>query len=206
MKHTFYHYGYAGYKQLQSRAKQGSNDPGERKRMQDLADIAGYPGIYPDHISLFIERIPVQHMGAIYKKSHEVWFAGNVITEYQIELSALKDAGYVLEETPEKREFYHGPLADAWYDENASEDERAKVKKRLNELRAKNHTIGKGTKELMKGITPFLGTTRDAFFALEGNDTDKYAPYVPHLMMWPVGGTIEIAGSRKVRIGDKKLG
>jgi len=203
-----FHYATHPYNPLRTRRLQQPLSDEDIRRGEFSAKRCSDPAPYYDHISFFLEPVPLDIIGDIFKPyNHPFWHNGNRIYEHIVEHSQLPKFDYVIVET----EFDRLHADKNWYDgirdtPSAVEHyfaEAAKKKIRLGE-RGSNHVA------FERGARAFIGGLRQAYInAPSVNDASamlKYAASVPHVMLYPVGGTVKLLQKpRQVTIGDKPL-
>ncbi len=185
-----YHYSNQEFPCLKTRRAQGAASRDELA-MKPAGDR---PGVYIDHISFFIERIPLDIMSEIFPTDHSVWRKNNSVFEYTIESSGIHGLAYELVESPEK--------AALFYDDSISV---AKYHSMLRKVNEENKYIGHSNKELEECCRKFLGKTRSFFEQIKsrpnyGEIKYKYAATVPHLMLYPKDGVIYYQTKGKIVI------
>lgn len=183
-----YHYSSAKYKSLLTLN-------GQKKQVKE-SDGVGED--YANHISFFFEPPPLEILGELYKGKHKFWFNGNEIYEYKIQLESLTDFKYKVVEYPEKTEIY--------YDTSIDDEEFDKL---LKEFEKKFNYTGDSVEELKKVLKRLKGTTKKYFELLPTRSNfeeliKKYAPTVPHLMIYPKSQEIHYESVRKIIIKPSK--
>lgn len=149
---------------------------------------------YTDHISFFVEPIPLEVMGRVYGKDHHVWHPGSELHEHKVDMAKVKSFMYHFVETPEKIAML--------FDDNIDDEE---YYKRLEKVNAEKGYVGSGLSEFSHPYKQFQGQTKrhilraDSFPRWQENRL-KYAACVPHVMVYPKGGLIPVESSRKVTV------
>ena len=169
-----------------------------RRKTNTLVEVEGKNGHdYNDHISFFFEKPPLAILGKIFGKDHPVWFPGNKLFEHTVELNSLGKFFYAIVEFPEKTEMYYDTtISDTIY---FKEMERVKKEKKYE---------GTSTVDLIQACADLKGTVDKFFKALPSrpnfkNIQMKYAPTVPHLMIYPDTGTIKVKNITQVVVGNE---
>lgn len=189
-----YHYSKDRYDDLRTLEKQRPITIEEKKKA--LQDILAYPapGFYYQHISFFFDPIPYDILGKIYGKDHRIWYPGNQIFQYEIDLAALGNFSYYITESPEQIKIL--------YDESLSD---AEYEVQLKELMIKLHYIGEGKSKLIEASKSLIGTTRSSFLKVKSYSNweeikNKYAACVPHVMIYPEKGIVKYQSVKEVTI------
>jgi hypothetical protein len=188
MTTLLYHYSKDLYPELKTRRAQGV----EINKAEDINERSYY-----DHISLFLEPIPLDILPSIHKNHHPFYKAGESVYEYSIPLPYLKGWFYTLVESPEKCQLY--------YDDSVSEqDYHVRMKKIIEE----NNYEGNDLRELDKIVKKFKGTTRSYFKKLPSMPNyedikNKYAPCVPHLMIYSDKGILKYSQVNEKHFGSE---
>ena len=182
-----YHYSKEKYPELRTLEAQGTHARPQKA-----------PETYGKHISFFLDPIPKDIIGLLYGAFHAVWFPGNKLWEYKVDVSALGDFTYEIVESPEKTKLY--------YDDSLSIPE---YHKKLAEVIKKCNYSGSGKKELERAATPLLHKTREYFIkASKYRNFDeikkKYAATVPHVMAYPSTGIVRYVSATPIIIGGAK--
>lgn len=202
-----YHYAKQRFDVLKTLREQGSLTKEEIARGTKRAQEFNSPGAYFDHISFTIDPIPSQLMGKLYGKDHGVWFPGNVLFEYVIDVPSLGD-GFIYDvvESPNRDKFF-----EAFEKEhNWTQDDPELLKLYLVELNKKKREwgeIGFGFKRLEKQLKLYQGKIESFILAAAKHpDFDsfkmKYAANVPHLMIYPEGGVVSFESVNQLTIGQ----
>jgi hypothetical protein len=163
------------------------------------------PGPYCNQISFFIEPIPFDIIGNIFNNKHSVWFNGNHLYEYLIEVDSLdKNIMFKVAETPADMK-----LIDSYDTDSMPDDEFEKFMKLKQKEKYARGEIGIGRDLLKRQIKLYLGTTRQAFIDArkrpDAKETaSKYAAYVPHLMLYPESGIITYQSRDAITVGSAR--
>lgn len=181
-----FHYSKDLFDKLLTREKQGN--------VIKIKQESYLPGNYNQHISFFFDPIPFYLISKIYGKDHPVWFPGNKLYQYVVDSSTIGNFKYHIVETPEKTQLV--------LDDSISEEDYKKI---YPELAKKNFYLGTNNSELEKGSKKFINKTREYF--LEANKKpnweqvkNKYAAYIPHVMLYPDSGEVTISEVNTVKI------
>lgn len=198
-----YHYSKEKYDTLKTKKAQGLTERGSISKANKLkTSILGF-GTYNSHISLFLEKAPLDILGTIYKDAnHEVWFTGSKLYEYEVHLDDIGKFGYDLVETPLEIEMFY----DDSYDDMSMED----YVKMLYELKFKRGLCGTDRSTFIKKVNELKGTIVEQYTKLPSRPNWEdikhlYAPTVPHVMMYPEGGIIEYHSVKSVVVGNRPV-
>lgn len=201
-----YHYSKELYRQLQTRRITEKLTDDQIQTIEAKArERSTLP--YIDHISFFIEPIPLDILGVLFSKhDHPVWFDGNQLYEYTIDSESLKgNFWFEIVETPFDIQF----MDSNWLD-NMSDLQKREYFAKQKELKLQNGECGYGSSELEKAAIKFLGTTRRFYIdGIKHHDSaslKRYAARVPHIMLYPIGGIVAYKNPpRKVTVGKKNI-
>lgn len=185
-----YHYSRDLYKDLRTREKQAVVSEGQAQNKLPS---------YDKHISFFLEPIPLDILPDIHKNQHPFYVAGNEVYEYRVPTVNLGTMTYHLTESPEKTK--------ALYDTTIDDDEYYRI---MDEVNKANKYIGDNVRDLESLIDKFEGTTRNAFIKLPCYPNyeeikNKYAPTVPHFMIYPKSGIVRYSSVSKKKFGTAKV-
>jgi hypothetical protein len=192
---VLYHYS----KQLFNELKTSSalhRKPEELTKINKL--IEKHTSKYSDHISLFLEPVPLNILGTIYKGvGHDIWYTGSKLYEYQVNIDNLPYFKYNLMETPFEIEL----LEDDRYEDLSLEEYIDLLYRKKKEL----HLVGDNVKEFKRQVALFTGLTQKKFTKLRDNPNwDKlkllYAPTIPHVMLYPKGGIVNYEKVTEVEV------
>ena len=176
-----YHYAKQRFPVLKTLAKQ--------KKLK-ITDPHGYQ----NHISFFFERPPLDKLGVIFGEGHHTWHPGARLFEHVVLLSSLHSFFYELVESPKKTElFYNEVISDTEYF------------KQIDKLNRELKYQGNSLHDLNIAIRHNLGQTEKCFLLLPSRPNfqeirNKYAPTVPHLMVYPTSGEIKVSSVNEVTI------
>lgn len=202
-----YHYSKDLYSQLKTRAKSGGMSLNEITQARQKANSKPWFDLpYCDHISFFFEPIPSELLSKIYPKDHHTWVQGNELYEYAIEVDQLPNVlQYQVVESPKLLEIYDKFSKDNnWVTKDPVLLE--KWMKIENQKMRELHYYGNSLVEL-KRVIPQFDKGIEGFYKIASKREDfednkyKYAACVPHLMLYPPSGTVEISSISKVVIG-----
>ena len=187
-----YHYADKQFEELQTLKYRGETKEGYTHKPSPEKGR----GAYDEHISFFIEPIPLKIMGRIFGRDHHTWFPGNEIFEHKVSLNSVCPFTYHFVETPEKTLML--------YDDSIQDDE---YYKRLNEYNKKLGYVGASVKEFEKPYRALQGCTEEYYKLLPKRPNwkdirDKYAATVPHVMLYPVCGKCPIVSVKQCVVGD----
>lgn len=183
-----YHYSDKLFDRLLTKRKQGIKD--DANKLEKYA--------YLDHISFFLEPIPLDILPSIHKNKHPFYVEGKELNEYKILTTSLGKMFYRLVESPENIKL----LYDTTIDDETYYKERDKVDK-------KNKYEGTSLKDLESLVHRFQGTTREYFKKIPSYPNyeeikTKYAPCVPHFMIYPETGIVNYSECNKVTLGKNR--
>lgn len=195
-----YHYSQAKFSTLLTREKQGKVTKEDEKKAHELYvnDCKLYkslrPGYYYEHISFFFDRPPLDRISGCFEGKHEFWKKSNKVFEHVVESSDIHSFLYEIVESPGKTELYYKDISDATY------------YKQLSEMIVKLGLVGKNNQSLEDALVHFQGKTGEYFDLLKTRPNfqdliKKYAATVPHLMIYPVTGTIKVNSVSQVTLG-----
>ena len=185
-----YHYSKDRYNSLTTREFRGLKiDEEMLKRKREYV-----PGNYNQHISFFFDPIPFQILGKIYGEGHAAWYPGSELYQYIVDSRDIGKFAYHIVESPESVEMV---LDDDVTIEQYHERFAVIAKEKLY--------IGYSNSELERATRQFTGKTRKYFEEAGKKPTfdtvrDKYAAFVPHVMLYPKGGVVEYIEVDKIRI------
>lgn len=188
-----YHYASEKFTTLKTTERQGVVTKQEREEALKQ-DIELYkktkirrPGYYFEHISFFFERPPIEEMSSFFTHKHEFWYKGHQIYEHIIDTADVLSFKYSIVEFPEKTALL--------YDDSVSDKDYYKL---LKEKIDQCGYIGTGNTELERAyqFNHLEGTTKHYYQLLKKRPNyedikNKYAATVPHVMLFPITGTIQ---------------
>ena len=200
-----YHYSSKSYSELRSLANQPGKSKEEIDELNKKYTRSMDPGPYCNQISFFIEPIPFDIIGDLFGNKHPVWFNGNSLYEYLIDIDSIdKNIMFMVAETPGDMKLIDSYDTDSMLDEDF--EKFMKIKQHEKYIRGE---VGIGRDNLRKQIKVYLGTTRQAFINArkrpDAKETaSKYAAYVPHLMLYPESGIIRYRSRDIIKVGGVK--
>lgn len=199
-----YHYSTVPFDELRTRRKQGVDEDTIRKSVEHSKHI-GDPGPYIDHISLFIEPVPLDVISSIFNHQHHFWIKGATVYEHIVDTDSLEsDLLYTIVETPVIDKFTNR------YDWSIKDKSvRTQYLRGMNAEMERLKLTARGKNLLIEGIKPFLGKTTQLYILARKRDDAEdtmrqYAGNVPHAMVYPSKGTITVKSVRAVKIGSKQ--
>lgn len=160
-----------------------------------------YPGEYSDSVSFFFEPIPTDIISACFKHEHDFWRSGKILFEHTVSISSLKDFKYHIVESPLKTAIYDNfPELPSMND--VTWDNYLRLSMELQQLAGEIGTDISTFKEIIHFLE---GTTREQFSKIRyrkdfNNIKSKYAATVPHVMLYPKTGTVQVESVRKIKI------
>lgn len=192
-----YHYSAEKHNVLKTVEKQNKLTSEEKAKWDKLAKDNFRAGVYYQHISFFFEPIPIDIISNIFNNEHPVWYSGNVLYEHKVSIASLGEFSYELTESPEINEIFYNPKYDDYSDE--------RWEKLKDKILKENGYIGHDSASLINAINKNKGSIREAYKQLPHRSNfeqikTKYAATVPHLMVYPETGTIEVSSINKVVI------
>jgi hypothetical protein len=197
-----YHYSKKRFNELRSLSHQRNETKKELDDINKKYTQTMAPGPYANNISFFIEPIPIDILGDLFDNKHQVWFNGNHLYEYFIDVESLdKNILFNIVETPDDTKLMDSKDTDSMSDDEFDTYMRLKMTNKYS-----RGEIGIGRNNLIHQISRFLGTIRQAFIdarsRTDAKDTvNKYAANVPHLMLYPESGIIQYKRVEQIVIG-----
>lgn len=199
-----YHYSKAPLGELRTSESRGVVTPEQRQRGLELVKHYSEVAPYYQHISFFFDAIPADILGTLFAKHPEaVWRTGDAYYEHVIDTKDIEEFKYRIVETS---------VVDddgiEWPGDDASPIKKQAYFAELYEHNLKAGYIGFNNYTLERTAKRFVGNTRNAFIHATQNpftadSLKKYAADVPHLMLYPAGGSIRvIKAPRKIKIGN----
>lgn len=195
--HTFYHYAPA------------ESEPFDKLRtVRNQAKQKGhaihepYPS-YSDSVSFFMDPPPLQELPGIYSGAHPFWQSGKEIYQYTVDISRHRgdDFIYKLVESPETTALY--------YDDSIGDEQYAE---RVADIIKEHHYLGHSVSALMGAVKTFKRRQSKDYMLKAYKDLvkrpnfeqikTKYAPTVPHLMVYDKTGEFIIQSVTKVILGQ----
>lgn len=156
---------------------------------------------YEKNVSLFLEPIP-RNISKLLNGEHEFWKSGNTIYEYTVDVSKLpKHIPFKLVESYEKTDLIYKKQNWNWDDIKKNPKIREENLKEISDLEFSLGFKGFTKTMLIKAINkvlPKLDMSKDYLLMYkrhkkhpEDELIKKYAPTVPHLMLYPAKVPIE---------------
>jgi len=206
-----YHYSKEFHDVLKTKAASGNMSPIEIKleRMNARKHLP-FPSLpYCDHISFFFEPIPSEVLPVIFGKGHPVWFRGNELFEFEVDLEDIPEKSFYYVAESEQRTALFDKFA---LDRNWVEDDPEILADWLDIEAMKQRQwgeVGNNPHELEKQVKKHQGHITSAYLkaSLREDFKDnftKYASCVPHLMLYPTGGEVQYDKVQKVILGTTK--
>lgn len=199
-----YHYNTKKFSVLLSLRKQGNLSQSEIEESEQKAKEYYKPKPYIDNISFFIDPIPTMLLGKLYPKDHKTWFNGNLLYEHVVDVNKLEhNILYSLVESEDDSNIMDNTDSSTVFD----------ISWHKNKYNRKLRTgeTGYGLMELNKQIRKHQGTLSKKFIEARNrkysDDPEvwsKYAAYVPHLMLYPSSGVIEVSSIEMIKIGKPR--
>lgn len=195
-----YHYSSEPREVIKSLRKSGTmTDKELEERNRKYSSPTSF-GQYIDHISFFFDPIPSKLLPTIFPPSHKSWFHGNVLYEHQVDLRSMgTHVPYKLTEGFDETAMYLDYL-----DGTETVDSFLARRKRLM---LKQKKMGDDVHDLLKIVVNHKGKTKGAFEkapTIRNWNPELYACYVPHLMLYPNGGEVQVKSVHRVVLGDPK--
>lgn len=204
-----YHYSDKLYPSLQTRRKSGLATREEIKKAETDAKQYSSPGPYVDHISFFFDPLPLDILPTLYAPEHQVWFKGNRLYEYMVDVEGLpRDLTYHVVESVRKTAYRDRFIkTHNWVDDDPVL--LSKYLKELKGLQLKWGELGRDWFMFKKKIRDHRGTTRDAYIKARQRDDfeegrHRYASNVPHLMLYLQDGEVQYSAVNTVIVGHTK--
>ena len=200
MKHELYHYNYKALDEILTLKAQDirgikkmSND--DYLKMQNWYK----PGLgyYYESVSFFFDPLPLDLIAKKYTHEGSVYKPGKEIIEHVIVVDDIKDCPFAVVENPISNfmvEYLYSDFSETYEELFFSARTLMQIVFGLQ---------GVGKEKLIKAIEKFKGSTRPGFERLiKDKDFDthykfKYAPTVPHLMLYPVDGCVKVSKTTK---------
>jgi hypothetical protein len=203
-----YHYSKTRYPSLLTKRKVGLLSKEEIKKADSSDRLNLLPGhSYIDHVSFFFDPVPSVMLSRIFGITHPVWHTGSKLFEHIIDTTMLDDdVIYEIVESDKKTKLF-----DEFVEEHnwTYDDPKLLQQWKMLELRKKMEwgEIGRSRKGLELQIVENGGHLDKAFLkAYNRADFEenrmKYAANVPHVMIYPKGGEIEVIGVNSLTIGN----
>lgn len=212
---VFFHYASEPYGSLLTRREQGILTREEIKKAEEMAKEYGRIGAYVDHISLFLNPIPSAFLARAFaagkgEENHRVWYKGSQLYEHIVHIEDIKNPKFELVESFRKTELFDSFCKGRRWDEIPA-DEKNEYFDLIDKKLIEWGEIGYGSDRLEKLVRTYNrqypNATEEGYLkAVRRSDFKlnrmKYAANVPHLMIYPEGGRIEVGRINKVVIGS----
>lgn len=197
-----YHYSEQQLAKIFTRRKQGGTPDDIVKLAESLANGIGDIGCYLDHISFFLEPIPLDILPKLFKGEHPFYKSDRQLIEHVVRVNLKDDLKYSLQETP-----VIGTFSDRWKWDDIDSDTRRIYLRKINKEMDRLKLQGTNPNDMFEVIRPYIGRTRDYFIKARSsqwaNDTaTKYAGEVPHLMLYPKSGKMDVVRANPVKLGS----
>ena len=196
-----YHYSKPLYEAIRTKANLGIATQEEIIKENEWSKLVNSPGSYHDHVSFFFDPLPLKTLAKIFHGANEFWINGNKIYEYIIDIRVLNsDILFYITESPYQVETLS--KTDWVYTDEFKIKYMRNKHKEMKEM----GEIGNGIKNLETQINKYKGKTEDYYlkaskqYDFEDN-IKKYAASVPHVMLYPSGGSIKIETTSKCIVG-----
>lgn len=196
-----YHYSTQMLTKISTTRKIGKVSSDVISLAESRANSMGDIGCYLDHISFFLEPIPIDILPKLFKGEHPFYKPGAKIVEHVVAIKFDDDIKWSLQETPDINSF-----SDQWDWNNVDADKRRLYIRKINKEMSRLDLQGHDTSKMFNAIRPYIGRTRDYFIKARSskwaNDTaTQYAAEVPHLMIYPKDGIMDVINSKTVTLG-----
>jgi len=192
-----YHYGKDLHSDLRTLKVRGE-DPGDKGYWSDKYK----PGKYSEHISFFLEPAPVDILGSVFKGvKHPVWFTGNILYEYEVDISSMPEFVYCIAESPLSNKLLH--------DNSTSGMSNTEYAELLQKIRIETGEIGYSKREFLKVAPQYVGILKQEYLKLPHRPNWNelkllYAGGVVHAMIYPKGGIIKYSYYKQVKVGSRR--
>lgn len=196
-----YHYSTQQLTKINTKRKQGISDPDLIRHAESRANNLGDIGCYLDHISFFLEPIPVDILPKLFKGKHPFYQPNATLIEHVVAVKLKDEIKWSLQETPVINEF-----SDRWDWEDIDVDKRRLYIRKINKEMTRLKLQGYDTLDMFNAIRPYIGRTKEYFIKARSSkwaeDTStQYAAEVPHLMIYPKDGVMDVLKSKTVTLG-----
>lgn len=199
-----YHYSTEQLSELLTRRLQGADEK-EIDIATFKAKRMGLPFPYHDHISFFLSPLPLELIASTFPHGHPFWIAGKELYEYVIDTKDIApNSFWRIVESIEQEKFSDQFDWIGTTDLNV----RSGWFQQLNNFTAKKGYSGFDIRLLEKAKSKLKPLSMLDYYrraaVLRESDNTQYAAYVPHVMIYPIGGKIPIKTTRKVMLGNRK--
>jgi hypothetical protein len=195
-----YHYADKPYTVLKTPEKlSGLNREDRSANMRDMATQHD-PAPYHQHISFFLEPVPLDVVGRVFGSEHLFWYPGHQLYEHVVDLDRLPAFKYRLVETPLALQMYY---STPW--EQLTAEQVLAYFAKLAQQQKHHGEIGEGVVQFKAAASGIVGHTREAFQMLPTRPNwdelqTKYAATVPHVLLYPHGGEIKPTQVNAVKV------
>lgn len=193
-----YHYSKDLYKDLRTLKVRGES-AGDKDGWRD----AYKPGAYDEHISFFLERIPLDILGSIFKGvNHQVWYTGSHLYEYEVDVGKMSEFSYDIVESPLSNRLF--------YDETTDYMSNIDYAILLQKTKLAAGEIGYTKREFLKVAPQYIGILRQEYLKLPSRPNwdrlqSLYAGSVVHVMLYPTTGIVAYDHAKPVRVGGGRI-
>lgn len=197
-----YHYSNEHYTDLRTKQAQGKLTPEEIKEEDKYALYRHDVSPSYTTISFLPDPAPLDILGALYAgHDHHIWIPNHVVYEHIVDSKDIPAFKYHITETPDDIK----QMFNDWPD-NPTDAEKRKYFQEKNARKWKTGENGEGYQQLEKHFGKYINGTRKSYLAaiplFDEYNWTQYAPFVPHVMISPEGGIIQLLKpARKVTIG-----
>ena len=193
-----YHYSDKKFDVIKTRSEQHNKDKEPVSDTNKIkSKVLGF-GSYDSHISFFLEKIPLDILGSIYKDvDHDVWYTGSKLYEYEVNVDDIGSFKYDLVETPLEIKMMYNKS----YDKLSME----KYIELVYDKKFKLGLCGTDKNTFIKKVNELKGTAATQYKKLPSRPNwneiqTLYAPTVPHVMLYPKGGIVKYQSVKQVEI------
>lgn len=205
-----YHYSENIHSTLLSKAAAGVISPAEATSLRNASKAKGNGGYtYCDHISFFFDPIPSSLLPKVFENEHPFWYRGHKLFEHIVAVKSLPiDIIYHVVESENKTQLLDKfSLENNWVDDNPALLKEWKLLE--NKVAIDLGEKGRGRTNLEKQILINVGRTADFYKAFASHPDfefgkKKYAANVPHVMLYPPKGSIEVREIKSLTIGNDR--
>ena len=143
-----------------------------------------------EHISFFMEPVPLDIIAKSFKGSHPFWKSGNILFEHRVKIESLTDFYYQIVESP-----LVVAMRDNFPDVEETDEMMGGYYRALKEIQISVLERGDSVKNFLRIQKAYEGKVRECFQKLPLRKDfeeikDKYAATVPHVMIYPKSGII----------------
>lgn len=182
-KPVLYHYSKERFPKLLTLEQQKDIAPAIKQDALEAAKFRGDLFPYYQHVSFFLDTVPLDLVGNIFPEDHRAWVNGNQLWEYEVDPKTLPIKGWVLTEAP-LQNFLFDVLP--WFENRTYKRGYFKM---LKLGRVLTQSEGSDTAGLLRCIEKYKGRTREAYEKVKSRKDwedikHMYAATVPHLMLY----------------------